>query len=285
MSLVFSLKNELRRWGESTRRWRPTLRYMAQTEAHVYALAVSASVLLSFYPFLIVMASFCNNVLHWPAAVAAINLAVRDFLPGDVGPFIQRNLFAQRLPNLHYTSMFLLLFTANGVFEPLEVALNRTWGVKTNRSYLRNQVVSLGLIFACGGLALLSVMLTAMNGEWVASWAGSHNSVALWFNLAIFKVAAIPISILALFLTYWLLPNRKIPPARVAPVAIIVGLVLEAMKYLNLLIWPLLKDKLAREYNVFQHSVTILLWGFVGTLVILAGAEWTARHGAEDPLS
>ena len=25
--------------------------------------------------------------------------------------------------------MLLLLFTANGIFEPLEVALNRAWGV------------------------------------------------------------------------------------------------------------------------------------------------------------
>ena len=29
-------------------------------------------------------------------------------------------------------------------------------------------------------------------------------------NLLIFKIAAVPISMLALFLIYWLLPNRKI---------------------------------------------------------------------------
>jgi hypothetical protein len=39
-----------------------------ETEAHVYALAVSASVLLSFFPFCNVMLSFCRNVLHWRAA-------------------------------------------------------------------------------------------------------------------------------------------------------------------------------------------------------------------------
>ena len=40
---------------------RPTLRYCTQTEGHVYALAVSASALLSFYPFLVVMLSFCRK--------------------------------------------------------------------------------------------------------------------------------------------------------------------------------------------------------------------------------
>jgi uncharacterized BrkB/YihY/UPF0761 family membrane protein len=257
-----------------------------QTEAHVYALAVAASVLLSFYPFLIVMLSLCRNVLQWPAAVEAIYLALNDYFPGDLGAFIRRNLPAQGAAQ--YTSLFLLLFTANGIFEPLEVALNRAWGVKENRSYIRNQLASLGLIFACGGLALLSLMLTAMNREWMTAWAGSHAGLRMWVNLLMFKLAAVPISILALFLVYWLLPNRTVPAARVAPVAILVGLVLEGLKYINLLIWPMLRNKLQREYGVFHNSVTILLWSFVAALVILAGAEWAGRHEGEstpaDPL-
>ena len=40
----------------------------------------------------------------------------------------------------------------------------------------------------------------------------------------------------ALFLVYWQLPNRKIEPGRVAPVAIVVGLILEALKYVNILV-------------------------------------------------
>jgi membrane protein/epoxyqueuosine reductase len=47
----------------------------------------------------------------------------------------------------------------------------------------------------------------------------------------------------------------------------------------------MLQSKLDREYKIFQHSVTILLWSFVATLVVLAGAHWTAHHGRQDPLS
>jgi membrane protein len=249
-----------------------------QTEVHVYALAVAASALLSFYPFLIVMLSFCRNVLHWPAAVDSISLALDDFLPGDLGAFVQRNLHSRGAFQL--TSMFLLLITANGIFEPLEVALNRIWGAARNRSYLRNQLVSLGMIFLCGGLALLSLILTAMNEQWLRAWhsgpAVSPVKLELWVRLLLFKLAAVPISILALFLIFWLLPNRRISAARVAPVAIVVGLVLEGMKYLNLLIWPLLRAKLDREYGVFRNSVTILIWSFAAAMIILAAAEWAA---------
>jgi membrane protein len=269
------LQPEKRVWWS---RCRPTAQYLMETEAHVYALATSASVLLAFYPFLIVMLSLCRNLLHWPAAVEAIYLALNDYFPGDLGNFIQRNL-PTRGP-VEWTSLFLLLFTANAIFLPLEVALNRAWGVKVNRSYVRNQLVSLGLIFACGGLALLSLMFTALNQDWMGSWAGG-NGVGVWINLLIFKLAAVPLSILGLFLIYWVLPNRRVAPAHVAPVAIMVGLILEALKYVNLLVWPLLRAKLQREYGVFHNSVTILLWSFTASLIVLAGAEWTARHHCE----
>jgi membrane protein len=266
-------------------RVRPTARYLLETEAHVYALAVSASVLLAFYPFLMVMLSFCRDILHWPAAEQAIHLAIGDFFAGKAGSFINHNLQSWMVPKLHFFSMLLLLFTANGIFEPLEVALNRAWGVTKNRSYVRNQLISLGLIFGCGALAMLSLMLTALNSEWMTQFAGSHDRIFVFVTTAVFKIAALPVSIVALFLVYWLLPNRQIEPARVMGVSIWVGLSLEALKYLNLLLAPWLDAKFEHEYNIFRYSVTILLWSFVAALVVLAGAHWTARHGTVDPLS
>jgi uncharacterized BrkB/YihY/UPF0761 family membrane protein len=261
---------------------RPTARYLSGTEVHVYALAISASVLLSFFPFLNVMLSVCRNLLHSRAAEDAIYLALNDYFPGELAGFLKRNLALQG--QLQLTSMVLLLFTANGIFEPLEVALNRAWGQVKNRSYLKNQLVALGMIFLCGALALASLMLTALNRQWISSW-GSLGPVQGWLNLLMFKLAAVPISILALFIIYWLLPNRKIPPARVAPAAIFVGLILEALKYVNLAVTPFLQSKLEHEYFIFRHSVAILLWSFIAAMVVLAGAEWSARPRPEDSLS
>jgi uncharacterized BrkB/YihY/UPF0761 family membrane protein len=127
------------------------------------------------------------------------------------------------------------------------------------------------MIFLCGGLALLSLVLTAMNSKW------HPGRMELWVNLLVFKLAAMLISILALFLIFWLLPNRRIPPAQVVPVAILVGLAFEGMKYVNLLIWPLLRDKLEREYGVFHNSATILIWSFAAAMIVLTGAQWAAR--------
>jgi uncharacterized BrkB/YihY/UPF0761 family membrane protein len=270
---------------ERVRPWwtkcKPTVRYLIETEAHVYALAISASVLLAFYPFVIVMSAICRDALHWKAATNAIPLALEDFFGKGQGDFISRNIQSWAIPKLRVTSMFLLLFTANGVFEPMEVALNRAWGVTQNRSYVKNQIVSLGLIFACGGLALLSLMLTAAPMQWITlgGWLGA------FLERLFFKLAAVPISILALFLVYWLLPNRKVEPRRVVRVAIAVGLILEGCKYVNMLVSGWLEEKFRADYGVFEHSAMLLVVSALAALIVLAGAHWTASHEKIDPLA
>jgi predicted membrane metal-binding protein len=46
----------------------PTLRYWMETEVHVYAFSIAANVLLSFFPFLIIIVSLCRYALEGPAA-------------------------------------------------------------------------------------------------------------------------------------------------------------------------------------------------------------------------
>src|SRR4051812_45232552 len=225
-------------------RWKLTFHYLSQTEVHVYALAISASVLLSFFPFLIVMLTLLRDVFHFPAAEKALVLALGDYFPGDLGEFIIRNLTKVNHGRFQITSIILLLITANGIFEPLEVALNRAWGVTKNRSYLKNQLLSLVLIVVCGGLALGSVLLTAVNQGFVAQGYGPQ-AIPGWVSTWVFRVAAIPITILSLVVTYWVLPNRRVPVRRVVPSATMVGVGIEALKYIFLFTWPWLNRKFA----------------------------------------
>ena len=97
-------------------------------------------------------------------------------------------------------SVLLLLFTANGIFEPLEVALNRAWNT-ANRSYLRNQLLSLGLIFACGTLAMASATSAALNQEHLAE-LGYTGALLRLLTVVFYKTAAVPVSMAILFLVY-----------------------------------------------------------------------------------
>jgi YihY family inner membrane protein len=263
-------------------RLRPTVAYWSQTEVHVYGFSIAANVLLSFFPFLIVIFSVCRFTLGWTATVNAIELVLDDYFPGSPGDpnsfldFIRRNLLATAGSRraLQVGALFLLLFTANGIFEPLEVAFNRVWGIARNRSYLRNQLISLGLIFACGTLALASTVLSGATVKRL----GDAPAPARFLEMTVLKAAALPLGMLMLFLIYWLLPNARVRARHVLPAAVVVGLALEALKYLNMLTWPLWRGKLRAEYGPFTYSVTIVLWSFLGALIVLAGAEWAARR-------
>src|SRR5690606_8259761 len=107
-------------------------------------------------------------------------------------------------------------------------------------------------IFLCGSLAMLSVILTTMNLQWFTR-VGLPLPVAMvdFVGDLFLKAAAFPVTVLMLFLIYWLLPNCKVPAKLVFLPAFWVALALEAAKYLNLLIWPLLRYKLSHEYGPF----------------------------------
>jgi uncharacterized BrkB/YihY/UPF0761 family membrane protein len=70
---------------------------------------------------------------------------------------------------------------------------------------------------------------------------------------------------------------------RLIPASILVGIVLEILKYVNLLTWPFLRAKLEREYGPFVYSATIVLWGFLASMVVLAGADLAARPELPGP--
>jgi membrane protein len=259
---------------------RPTFRYWMKTEVHVYAFSVAANVLLSFYPFLIVSVAVASKFFNRTTALSAIDLALSDFFPDALGNFLHNNPPPQG--KIEIISLFLLLFTANGIFEPLEVGLNNVWGIRKNRSFFWNQVVSLALIFICGGLALGSLLFTAFTQESFRQLTGlSPSWMPQSFFAAIplltFKLAAVPITVFVLLLIYRYLPNGKPPLERVIPAAIVVGVLLEVLKQINKWVWPGFYQKLGREYNVFKNSVTLILIGFLVSMLVLAGAEWSAR--------
>jgi YihY family inner membrane protein len=203
---------------------------------------------------------------------------LRDYLPAGQ-EFVIRNLNAMvnSRQRVQVASLAILLVTSSGIFLPLEVALNRIWRFQSNRSYLGNQLISVGLAFACGVLALLSIALTA--GP-VASMEfllrGYGTGLVRLVGFLMMKVFAIAASIAIFFLIYWLLPNGKVPARAVLPAAIITGLLSEALKYAYIMALPWLNFQ--EVYGPFALSVSMMFWAFLSGLLLLAGANLSAEE-------
>jgi YihY family inner membrane protein len=250
---------------------------------HTFAFSVAANSILSFFPFVVLLMTLIRRVFHSRVMYDVVVELLRDYLPAGQ-EFVIRNLNAMvdARQRVQVVSLIILLVTSTGVFVPLEVALNRIWRFPNNRSYLGNQLVSLGLAFACGVLALLSIGMTAGIVRPLEFLLHGHG---MWFvRLAGFlamKVLAIAASIAIFFLIYWLLPNGKVPARAVLPTAIIMGLLSEALKYGYILALPWLN--FAEVYGPFALSVSLMFWAFLTGLLLLAGANLSAeehqRHG------
>jgi uncharacterized BrkB/YihY/UPF0761 family membrane protein len=257
---------------------RPTVSYLFSLESHVYSFAIAANVLLSFFPFLVLVLTLLQHGLQMRGAAEVVYLAVRDFLPEDPGleEFViaHLKLAVQSRGQAAVVSALMLVFSSNGIFVPLEVALNRLFGFTADRPYWKNQIISLGLAVACGALALLAALsvLKAADVLQVVSGAALLPRTARFLAL---KLVGIPFSALPLFLVYWALPNGRVPARRALGFAVVVGLLLELGKDLYVLIWPYLGFR--QVYGPFFISITLLMLGYAAAMVVLAGAELMAR--------
>lgn len=257
------------------------LSYLARTEVHTYAFSVAANTILALFPFIVLLLTVTRVVFHSHQMEAVVADMMRGFLPTGQD-FVMRNmqLLVHPRKGAQLFSVFMLLVTSTGVFLPLEVALNRVWGVSENRSYLRNQLVSLLLAFLVGALALSSVALSSGHSSFLSMAFFGHTGGAAFrfFSTHSLKLFALLASILLFFLIYWVLPNRKVPPIAVLPTAIVIGLAWEGAKILYIHALPWLDFQ--SIYGPFYISVGLMMWAFLSGLLLLAGAHFSATRYA-----
>ncbi len=263
-------------WGAIRRQALPTAKYLMKTEVHTYAFSVACNAILSFFPFIVLLLTLTRRVFRSQMMYEVVLQLLRDYLPSNQD-FVIRNLRALAAGHkVQIFSLIMLVISSTGIFLPLEVALNNVWGFKKNRSYLGNQIISLGLAFACGLLAVLSIGATAVNWHYLGQVIGRQNFVFQAVGYIIMKVFSIVAGILTFFLIYWLLPNGKVRARSVLPAAIIAGLLFEIAKMIYVFALPWLDFQ--EVYGPFSISVTLMFWAFVSGMLLLGGAYLSAAE-------
>jgi YihY family inner membrane protein len=255
--------------------------YMTRTEVHTYAFSVAAQVILSLFPFIVLLLTLSEKVFHSSKMADVVGEMMTNFLPSNQ-EYVMHSMrvLAFSHAKVRIFSVVMLLVTTTGVFLPLEVALNSVWGVTKNRSYLSNQLVSIGLAAGVGLLAMTSVALSA-GQQTVLAWMffGHTNNVVFNFiGQAFLQVCALAASIGLFFIIYWGLPNRKVPVHAVLPTAVVMGVLWTLAKYLYIMALPHLDFH--SVYGRFDVSVSLIMWAFLSGLLLLAGAYVSATRQA-----
>lgn len=266
-------------WGRKiVVRMLPSLRYLFTTEVHAYAFSIAANIYLSFFPFALLLLSVCRRWLHWEGAYEIILGLLRVHLPAGTDSVV-KNLIAlvQGRPRLQAMSVFMLFFTASGVFLPLEVSLNKVWGIARNRSFLRNLAVSFALAVVAGVLALFWISVATIAQAMLTflfDWIPSPVFLRI-VSRGLLETISIPFAVSIFFVIYYCLPNGQVPVERVLPAAVISGLLMTVARFVYVLTLPFFRFR--EVYGPFALSVTLLFWAFVGALIMLFGAHLSVQ--------
>ena len=282
--------------AEKWRRWRKNGRdiveYLLDSEVHTFAFSVAANAIISFIPLIVLLYSMAISVFHSQEMVNVVNKIVEEFLPStarqgnqDFLAFWLREVGAMSARHgLQAMSVVMILISCTGIFLPLEVALNRAWGVTKSRNYIVNQLVAFGLAILMVFLAMGSVFLSTWQRQLLGLLFFHHTENFVFQGISYLWLAATTgiASILFFFSIYWLLPNRKIPARQVIRTSIFTGIAWLVAKEGFVAILPHMDLKAL--YGPFYVSVGLLFWAYVSGLILFAGAQFSAIPKADTPL-
>ncbi len=252
------------------------LAYLLDSEVHTYAFSVAANAIISFIPFIVLLYTISRAVFHSEMMIAVVGKMVHYFLPSNQDWVAASLAAAASRQGVQAFSLLMILISCTGIFLPLEVALNRAYGVIKSRNYLMNQLVAFGLAILMVALAMASILLSAWQRQVLGIIFFHHTQNFVFDGISYIWLAVSTgvASILFFFSIYWLLPNRRVPARNVMRPAIVTGLVWLIAKYVFVAVLPLINLKAI--YGPFYVSVGLLFWAYVSGLILFAGAQFSA---------
>jgi membrane protein len=265
------------------------LQYVLDSEVHTFAFSVAANAILSFIPFIVLLYTISEGVFHSQQMTDVVGDFIKYLFPSSASgqDMVIRNLmYLAPHRGVRIFSLLVILVSCTGIFLPLEVALNRSWGVAKSRNYLMNQLIALGLALWMVVLGMASILLNEAERTIVTvMFFGHTDNFAFRFISESWLAASTALaSILFFFSIYWVLPNRKLPARPVLRVSIVTGLLWVGAKYIFVAVLP--KLDLKSLYGPFSVSVGLLLWAYVSGLLLFAGAQFSAmRHNSREFIS
>lgn len=227
--------------------------------------AIAFNFLLCLFPLILVVAAVSQQLPEGRGsrAGAALLLLLQELIP------FGRDAMAQSLRNLskiarglEAVSLLLIVWGSSGIFMPVEMALNKAWGGRPHRDFWKSRGLAFLMTMAGGTLALISVALTIL----ARSYSQELPTIARYAA----KASAFLLTFVLFFLIYRLIPDAPVK-ARVAfRAALWSATAWEAVKYVFVI--KLGQMNLQAFYGPLALSVSLVLWAYVSSLVLVFGA-------------
>ena len=256
------------------------------------AAAMSYFGLMTLFPALLLLLAISNRIA---AGTEMIHHIVQVY-PGS-GKFLHDTIrsLSGITKGVFVSCALVVLWAGSWVFAIAERALNRIWGT-THRTFLHGRLLTLGMIGIVGLLLSVSVFLTSillglqdianrLSPKQLESYQILATVGSLFWQI-VFALVSLLVTFTLFAVVYRFLPNAHVTVADTIPGAVIGGLLWEAAKYI--FAWSLNYLDYDQIYGPVSAVVTVLIWGYVSSLVLLFGAQLTSvfhREHMEHPIA
>jgi YihY family inner membrane protein len=259
----------------------PALYDLSTTETYVNASAIAFNVMLSFFSFAVLMGSFLINVLNWKRGYETSFLLMMSLAPDA-----SRELFVSldevtRGPGGKATvfSFALMIYSASGIFQPIEAALNRAWGFK-ERDFIKQYGTYLLLAIACVLIMLGPVALGGLYDYLISKVAGlfsvTVSEVARRYVFYVLgPIILLPFIALIFFIIYYFVPNGKVDASQTIFTSIATALLWLIAMFGYWLALPLLDFK--GSYYKLASLMALVTWVFISSFILILGANLSAH--------
>jgi membrane protein len=277
--------------------FRAGLAYLKETAAHWMednALRLSAALayysIFSMAPLLVLAVGLAGWFLGDKADSGHLAHELQALVGTQAAQAMQSMIQSASKPSQSLTAtlvgLITLLIGASGVFGQLKDALNTIWEVRPKpglgiRGFVRERLLSFGMVLVIGFLLLVSFLLTALIdafGHWISVYLPAP---WLWGGAGI--VGSFAVVTLLFALIFKVLPDVKIAWKHVWIGAATTGLFFECGKFG--IAFYLGRESATSSFGGAGSVVLLLLWVYYASCILLFGAEFTkvyaAAHGGK----
>ena len=224
--------------------------------------AIAFNFLLCLFPLLLVLVAAAQR-LQGSRAGTALVMLLSELIPFDQQALAASiHSFTKLARGLQLFSLVLIVWGSSGIFIPVEMALSHAWGGRPPRSFWVSRGLAFLMTVAGGLVALGSIALTLVvrgyGHEWptLASYAAKATAFLLTYSL--------------FFLIYRVIPSASVGSRVAFRAALWSGVAWEAAKYAFVV--KLAQMNLRAFYGPLAFSVSLVLWAYVSSLVLIFGA-------------
>ncbi|PYV41912.1 MAG: hypothetical protein DMG06_15660 [Acidobacteria bacterium] len=260
--------------------WRALLAFL-RGKSMTYAAAFAYHTLFSFFPLILILLSISGVLIRQCHLQTPVIESVKLYLPVGAD-FVEDNLrtIMASSGRISLVALLLLMWTATGAFVPLELALNRAWGVKRERGFLHKRLVAALMALLCGYLVLASIFATTLLGridrlihgftstQWLSTTA--ELAIEILVVLVTFLLAVLMFS-----LVYKFVPYTKVRFSQVMPAAVLAALTWEIAKYG--FTFFLRYSSYQNVYGSIATIIAVLTWVYLSAGILLFFAEYSAQ--------